>query len=114
GLSTPAQIFSRGVDLDRFTPRVRDLEWRRAQGFADDEVVVAFVARLFWEKGVRKLARVLSALQARGVAHRVLIAGDGPAQTFLRKRLPEARMIGFVTGDELSRAYASADIFLYP
>lgn len=28
--------------------------------------------------------------------------------------LPEAHFTGFVTGDELSRAYASSDIFLFP
>ena len=114
GLRAPAQIWSRGVDLERFAPAARSLAWRRAHGIADDEVVIAFVARLFWEKGVRKLARVLTALRDRGVRHRVLIAGEGPAHSFLRKQLPDARMIGFVTGEELSRAYASADLFVYP
>ena len=114
GLRAPARIWARGVELERFSPQHRDLDWRRARGIGDEEVVIAFVARLFWEKGVRKLASVLQALEARGVRHRVLIAGEGPARSFLERELPEAIFTGFITGRELSTAYASADIFFYP
>ncbi len=114
GLENPAKIWARGVDLERFSPRWRDMSWRRIRGIEDDEVVIAFVARLFWEKGARQLAAVLRELESRGVAHRVLIVGEGPARGFLERRLPRAVFTGFIEGEELSRAYASSDLFFYP
>src|SRR5262249_48880728 len=39
------RLWTRGVDLHRFNPDRRSLEWRRAMGFADDDVVVAFISR---------------------------------------------------------------------
>ncbi|MDZ7682335.1 MAG: glycosyltransferase [Fodinibius sp.] len=43
-----------------------------------------------------------------------MIVGDGPAEKELEHMLPEAHFTGFITGEELSRAYASSDVFLFP
>ena len=50
----------------------------------EEEVVVLFVARLRWEKGLADLAAVLAALRRRGVPHRAAVVGDGPAREELR------------------------------
>ena len=53
-------------------------------------------------------------LTERGVAHRVLVIGDGPARAWFAERLPQARFVGQQVGTDLARALASTDIFLNP
>ncbi len=113
-MTASAEVWARGVELSEFSPERRDLAWRRGMGIQDDEVVVTFIARLNWEKGLKRLARVLEALEARGVRHRVMIVGEGPGESYLRDRLPRAIFTGFLSGDALRRAYASGDVFVYP
>ena len=45
-------IWARGVDRTQFNPGRRSLEWRRAHGIADGDMVVAFLGRLVLEKGL--------------------------------------------------------------
>ena len=43
-----------------------------------------------------------------------MLAGGGPEEEALRERLGErATFLGWLDGDDLARAYASADIFLF-
>ena len=62
-----------GVDLRQFSPARRSLDWRRSLGIGDDEVVVAFVGRLVWEKGLGVFADALYVLQAEGLRFQVLV-----------------------------------------
>jgi phosphatidylinositol alpha 1,6-mannosyltransferase len=103
-----------GVDLEQFRPAQRSLPWRRSLGIADQEVVISFVGRLVWEKGLAVFADVLAQLEAEGVKFRVLVVGDGPARAGLHQRLPNAVFTGFLASDALGAAFASADVFLNP
>ena len=115
GVKTPITEWARGVNHDQFNPRHRSLEWRRSLGIGDDEMVVGFLSRLVLEKGLDVFADVIDELQRRGVKHRVLIVGKGPAREWIEERLPgDAVFAGFLTGDELGRAVASMDAFLFP
>ena len=114
GVKTPISIWSRGVDHDRFRPGRRSLEWRRSLGIADDDVAVGFLGRLVLEKGLDIFAEVIAALKARGVRHKVLVIGEGPARDWFADQVPEAVFAGFQTGDDLGRAVASMDIFFNP
>lgn len=107
-------IWSRGVDRDQFNPGRRDLEWRRSLGIADDDIAIAFLGRLVLEKGLDMFAAAMKALRDRGVDHRALIIGKGPARSWFEEQVPEGVFIGQVTGDDLGRAVASADLFLNP
>ena len=113
-LITHSAVWSRGVDKARFHPSKRSLEWRRSLGIGDGEPVIAFVGRLVLEKGLDTVAAAVNALDARGVAHRVLIVGDGPARERLAAQLPDAIFTGSLSGDALPRAYASAEVLLNP
>ncbi len=114
-MARDVRIWSRGVDDIRFNPGRRDLEWRRALGLGDGETVVAFVGRLVLEKGIDSFARTVAGLRERGVAHRVLVVGDGPERARFRDLLPaDAVFAGYLDGDDLARAYASSDVFLNP
>jgi glycosyltransferase involved in cell wall biosynthesis len=72
------------------------------------------VSRLVWEKGLDVYADVIERLEAQGVPHRSLIVGDGPAQEELEERLTNTIFTGHLSGEKLSRAYASSDVFLFP
>jgi glycosyltransferase involved in cell wall biosynthesis len=44
----------------------------------------------------------------------LLVAGGGPEEAMLRERLDDrATFLGWLDGDDLARAYASADLFLF-
>ena len=114
GVRTPTTVWSRGVDHDRFSPARRDLAWRRELGIADDEVAIGFLGRLVKEKGLDVFAEVIAELRQRGVRHRVLVIGEGPAQEWFRDQVPDAAFAGFQTGNDLGRAVASMDVFFNP
>jgi glycosyltransferase involved in cell wall biosynthesis len=114
GFTREPRIWGRGVDMQLFRPERRDPAWRRRLGIGDGEVAIGFAGRLVREKGLDIFAAALNRLRAQGVAHRVLIIGDGPERESLLAALPEAVFAGFLGGEALAAAYASADIFFFP
>ncbi len=114
GIYEGVRIWARGVDTEQFNPKHRDMEWRRSVGFQDEDKVVTFVSRLVWEKNLQTYVDTVKNLQRKYSNIRALVVGDGPAKKELEHMLPEAHFTGFITGDELSRAYASSDVFLFP
>lgn len=114
GVTTPMRIWSRGVSHSRFNPARRDLGWRRMLGIADDEIAVGFLGRLVLEKGLGVFADVIAALERRGIKHKVLVVGEGPAREWFAERVPDAVFAGFQSGDNLGRAVASMDVFFNP
>jgi len=114
GVTTPIGIWSRGMNHDRFTPARRDLGWRRALGIDDGDVALGFLGRLVKEKGLDIFAEVSRELRRRGVPHKVLVVGEGPARGWFAGQVPEAIFTGFQSGDDLGRAVASMDVFFNP
>ena len=114
GVTTPTAIWSRGIDHDRFTPTRRDLAWREALGIGADEVAIGFLGRLVKEKGLDVFVDVLAELRRRGVPHRALVIGEGPARDWFEAEAPGAVFAGFQSGDDLGRAVASMDVFFNP
>jgi len=94
-------IFSRGIDTESFHPRFRQ---------AHDGVVVLYVGRVSTEKNLDVLTEVF---QDKPEAQ-LMIVGDGPYRAEMQQLLPEAIFTGFLQGESLSQAYASADIFAFP
>ncbi len=101
------RLWSRGVDGWRFSPERRDPQWR-ARHVAAGELLVGYVGRLAPEKRVH----LLEALRGLGGC-RLVVVGDGPVRGRLEARLPEATFVGFLEGDDLSRAVASLDVFVH-
>ena len=114
GITNGLRLWPRGVDTAFFNPSNRSTVWRQTLGIEDDEVVIAFISRLVWEKGLHVFADVIEGLEKRGLRHRSMIVGAGPARAKLEARLPNAIFTGHLRGEALARAYASADIFLFP
>ena len=107
-------IWTRGVDRDQFNPARRSMAWRQSLGIKDKDLVVAFLGRLVLEKGLDVFSDAVDALGQRGVEHRALIIGDGPARGWFEGRLPGAIFLGHQEGPDLARALASSDVFLNP
>lgn len=108
------RLWTRGVDGALFNPAHRDMAWRREQGFSDDDVVVAFVGRVVLEKGIDVFAEAVVLAAERNPKIRALIVGGGPELARFKAHLPTAVFTGHAAGADLSRGYASADIFFNP
>jgi phosphatidylinositol alpha 1,6-mannosyltransferase len=99
--------WGRGVDTQRFHPSHRD-ERLRAEIAPDGETIVGYVGRLAVEKRVDLLVSLAS---LPGV--KLAITGGGPMEEELRAVLPTAAFLGMRHGEDLSRIYASLDVFVH-
>lgn len=111
GLKDNFKPWPRGIDTGRFAPCKHSLEWRARHGIGADELVVLHVSRLVREK---RLDTLTTALNRVGLPHRVVVVGDGPDRRIAEQELPHAIFTGFLDGEELTAAYASSDIFIFP
>ncbi|MEZ5743724.1 MAG: glycosyltransferase family 1 protein [Sphingomonadaceae bacterium] len=107
-------IWSRGVDRDVFHPGRRSQEWRSSLGIGETEVAIGFLGRLVMEKGLDVFSDTIDELKSRGVAHKVLVIGEGPARGWFEARIPDAVFAGFQKGEDLGRAVASMDVLFNP
>ncbi|RKF22961.1 glycosyltransferase family 1 protein [Altericroceibacterium spongiae] len=107
-------IWSRGVDRDIFNSRRRDLAWRRSIGIADEEVVIGFLGRLVMEKGLDVFADTVRILRERGISHRVLVIGEGPAHEWFESHVSGGIFLGHQQGADLARAVAGMDLLFNP
>ena len=114
GVTVPIHVWPRGIEADRFSPSFRSDGWRQSHGFGPDHIVVSFVSRLVKEKGLDVFSETVRALQQEGAPVRALVVGNGPERDPLARELPQAVFAGHLSGAELSTAYASSDVFLFP
>jgi glycosyltransferase involved in cell wall biosynthesis/predicted metal-dependent phosphoesterase TrpH len=100
--------WERGVDLTRFDPAKAD------PSAYPGEIKVFYSGRLTREKGVELLAETFLRAHRADPRLHLLLAGGGPEEDWLAARLGEhATFLGWLGGEDLARAYASADIFLF-
>jgi glycosyltransferase involved in cell wall biosynthesis/predicted metal-dependent phosphoesterase TrpH len=100
--------WERGVDIERFNPGKADRD------AFPGEIRVLYAGRMTREKGVDLLAESFLRAQRAEPRLHLLLAGGGPEEGELRARLGErATFLGWLEGEDLARAYASADLFLF-
>jgi phosphatidylinositol alpha 1,6-mannosyltransferase len=103
------ELWRRGVDSERFSPEKRDEELRKELlGNRPDRTLIGYVGRLAHEK---RLEDLISLDEQDDV--QLVIVGDGPTRARLERKLPNAIFTGFKNGEDLSRMYASLDIFIH-
>ena len=112
--------WDRGVDLHRFDPAHRDESLLRRErsaapdGGALDTINVLYAGRLSKEKGVELLADAFLEAHRQDPRLHLVLAGGGPEEDLLRRRLADrATFLGWLSGNDLARVYASADVFLF-
>lgn len=106
-------LWRRGVDAKAFHPGFRSAATRQemTQGHPDETILI-YVGRLSQEKQIEHIRPALEKIPNC----RLVLVGDGPARPALERYfagLPVTFM-GYLCGERLSHAYASADIFVFP
>lgn len=106
-------LWKRGVDAEKFNPRYRSAAMRdvMSDGHPEDTLLL-YVGRVSAEKQIDQIRAALEAVPGT----RLAIVGDGPARPELEKHfagLP-VKFMGFMQGEALAQAYASADMFVFP
>ena len=114
------RVWRKGVDATRFHPKHRDDEMRKrmAAGGNPDDFLLVYIGRLGKEKRLKDLKGVLEEMNKRdGVFNtRLCIVGSGPEEDELRRYFDgtQTLFLGRLDGIELSKAFASGDIFCMP
>lgn len=112
--SSKIGILRRGVDARLFHPahRQNDL-WKHAG--MESSFTFLYVGRVSQEKNLRTLLTQFDTLLSQGHKAQLVIVGEGPILAELRKLKPRGvHFTGVLHGHDLSRAYASADAFVFP
>lgn len=106
-------LWRRGVDAEQFHPRYANTEMRArlSDGHLNDAILL-YVGRLSSEKQIDKIRHVLQ--QVPGT--RLAIVGDGPDRQDLTTHFKgtPTKFMGYLRGEELWSAFASADMFVFP
>jgi phosphatidylinositol alpha 1,6-mannosyltransferase len=106
-LQRPSFLMPRGVDAEQFHPKRRTVN--------DGVLRFGFVGRVTPEKGVRLLRDMEKALETKGFREfRIIVVGDGSEVAWLKRRLNHGEFTGVLRGEELARAYANMDLFVFP
>ena len=108
------RILPRGLDTRLFTPEKRREGFWRERGAQEGETLVLFVGRVSKEKNIDMLVSASRELERRRMPVRFLFVGDGPYAREMKRLLPTAIFTGYLDGEELAAAYASADLFAFP
>lgn len=104
-----------GVDTDRFSPEAFSEGFRRSVGVPHGGVLVLYMARLHWEKGLDRLMEAYPLFRDPGRI-KLVIGGRGPhehlVEEFVRE-YPEVTRLPYIgRRDRVAEAMASADVFL--
>ena len=113
GVTAEVGLWRRGVDAEKFHPRYASLEMRnRLSGGNLNDILLLYTGRIGTEKQLHLLRTVLE--QVPGT--RLALVGDGPARSEMETYFAgvPAKFMGYMQGEALSQAYASADIFVFP
>jgi phosphatidylinositol alpha-mannosyltransferase len=104
-------VIPNGVDIERFSadvPRQKDGVFR-----------ILFVGRLEPRKGAKFLFKAMPRILSEVPHARLTVVGSGPMSGYYRSHLPDGvgdrvDFAGRVSGEELARHYAEADVFCSP
>lgn len=112
---THTGLWTRGVDPRHFHPGFRSAAYRARFGVGPDDLLVTYIGRLAREKDIQRLVRSWESLRAVRRNAQLVLVGQGPMAEWLRRRpVPGVHLTGLLSGRELSEAYASADLFVFP
>ena len=93
--------WTRGVDLERFRPEPREL-------YAGlPRPIFLYAGRVAVEKNI-------AAFLTLDLPGSKVVVGDGPQRRMLMQRFPTAHFLGWRDNGALARAYAGADVFVFP
>lgn len=106
-------LWQRGVDTETFRPDLATAAMRdRLSGGKPTAPLLLYVGRLSAEKQIDRLRPILDANPEACLA----LVGDGPHRAELEQLFAgtQTQFIGYLHGEQLGAAYASADAFVFP
>ncbi len=107
------EVWQRGVDTDLFRPELKSeaMRDRLSQGHPDAPLLL-YIGRLSAEKEIDRIKPVLEAIPGA----RLALVGDGPHREELEAHFADTptHFVGYLAGEDLASAYASADAFVFP
>jgi glycosyltransferase involved in cell wall biosynthesis len=98
--------WSRGVDLARFRPD--------AAAHGEAEAWESLPRPIFLYAGRVAIEKNIEAFLALDLPGSKVVVGDGPQRAQLMRRFPGAHFTGWRENGALARAYAKADVFVFP
>ena len=102
-------LWRRGVNSVLFHPQKRSDELRNTWDPSGKRTIIGYVGRVANEKRISDLRFI-----ARDPNIKLIITGEGPARIKLEKEVPGAIFMGFQSGEDLAKIYASLDLFIHP
>ncbi|EDX75396.1 glycosyl transferase, group 1 family protein [Coleofasciculus chthonoplastes PCC 7420] len=106
-------LWQRGVDTETFRPSLasEDMRSHLSQGHPESPLLL-YVGRLSAEKEIDRIKPVLESIPGA----RLALVGDGPHRSALEKHFAgtPTHFVGYLTGEALGSAFASADAFIFP
>jgi glycosyltransferase involved in cell wall biosynthesis len=99
------QLWTRGVDLERFRPGLRGGPLDPYAGLR--RPVFACFGRVAVEKNIE-------AFLSLDLPGSKVVVGDGPRRSALQVRFPDAHFLGQKHGEALAACYADADVLVFP
>lgn len=106
-------LWQRGVDTELFQPchASQEMRDRLSQGNPDSTILL-YVGRLGAEKEIDRIKPILEAIPNACLA----LVGDGPNRESLEEHFADTPtyFVGYLRGQKLASAYASADAFIFP
>jgi glycosyltransferase involved in cell wall biosynthesis len=113
----PSKIttYPRGVDTSRFTPEKRN-GFYKGKFKVRESVKLIYVGRVSREKNLDVLTEAFSTIAPIRPEVHLIVVGDGPYREVMEQKLSgmAVTFTGYLDGDDLAQAYASADIFVFP
>lgn len=108
-------LWPKAIDTVTYHPDKRSAEIRAllTDGHPEDKLMI-YVGRISKEKNLRALLPQIRKLQSRGV--RLAMVGSGPDREDLEREFTGTNTVftGYMSGDALASAFASADVFAFP
>lgn len=106
-------LWQKGVDTELFQPHLASdqMRWRLSQGHPNSPLLL-YVGRVSAEKQIDQIKPVLEAIPDA----RLAIVGNGPHREALEAHFAgtKTHFVGYLQGEELASAFASADAFVFP
>ena len=94
------QLWSRGVDLELFRPRPKD--------------ILDFPRPIFMNIGRVAVEKNIGAFLDLALPGTKVVVGGGPQLEELKAAYPDVKFLGPKTGEDLAQHYAAADVFVFP
>jgi len=109
------RVYPQGIDTQRFHPCKRNGFYEKNHQFGK-ELKLLYVGRISKEKNLDVLVQTFAALHQEQGDMGLIVVGDGPYRTEMERKLKDTPAVftGYLDGEDLAQAYASADLFVFP